>query len=51
MQASKEVGRPIVYEFSKEALAEAGATHQVPPFSVVASNTMDLSVGRSVCAC
>lgn len=47
MQASKEVGRPIVHEFSREALTEAGAAHQVPPFSVVASNTMDLSVGRS----
>lgn len=46
MQASKEIGRPIVYEFSREALSEAGATHVVPPFSVVASNTMDLSVGR-----
>ena len=48
MQASKEVGRPIVHEFSRDALSEAGATHLVPPFSVVASNTMDLSVGRSV---
>ena len=47
MQASKEVGRPIVHEFSRDALSEAGATHLVPPFSVVASNTMDLSVGRS----
>lgn len=44
--ASKEVGRPIVHEFSRDALSEAGATHLVPPFSVVASNTMDLSVGR-----
>ena len=48
MQASKEVGRPIVHEFSREALAEAGATHTVPPFSIVSSNTMDLSVGRCV---
>lgn len=48
VQASKEVGRPIVHEFSREALAEAGATHTVPPFSIVSSNTMDLSVGRSV---
>ena len=46
MQASKEIGRPIVHEFSRDALVEAGATHLVPPFSVVASNTMDLSVGR-----
>ncbi|KAL3143563.1 hypothetical protein ABBQ38_002360 [Trebouxia sp. C0009 RCD-2024] len=44
--ASKEIGRPIVHEFSREALAEAGATHTVPPFSIVSSNTMDLSVGR-----
>ncbi|DBA79391.1 TPA: hypothetical protein ACH3X2_000037 [Trebouxia sp. C0005] len=44
--ASKEIGRPIVHEFTREALAEAGAAHVVPPFSVVASNTMDLSVGR-----
>lgn len=48
MQASKEIGRPIVHEFSREALAEAGATHTVPPFSIVSSNTMDLSVGRCV---
>lgn len=48
MQASKEIGRPIVHEFSREALAEAGATHTVPPFSIVSSNTMDLSVGRYV---
>lgn len=48
VQASKEVGRPIVHEFSREALAEAGATHAVPPFSIVSSNTMDLSVGRYV---
>ena len=47
MQASKEIGRPIVHEFTREALIEAGAAHVVPPFSVVASNTMDLSVGRS----
>jgi len=47
MQASKEIGRPIVHEFTREALVEAGAAHVVPPFSVVASNTMDLSVGRS----
>ena len=46
LQASKEVGRPIVHKFSHEALVEAGAAHEVPPFSVVASNTMDLSVGR-----
>lgn len=44
--ASKEVGRPIVHQFSREALSEAGSAHQVPPFSIVASNTMDLSVGR-----
>lgn len=37
-----------MHEFTREALAEAGAAHVVPPFSVVASNTMDLSVGRSV---
>jgi hypothetical protein len=47
VQASKEIGRPIVHEFTREALIEAGAAHVVPPFSVVASNTMDLSVGRS----
>ena len=47
MQASKEIGRPIVHEFTREALVEAGAVHTVPPFSIVASNTMDLSVGRS----
>lgn len=46
VQASKEIGQPIVHEFTREALVEAGATHTVPPFSVVASNTMDLSVGR-----
>lgn len=46
MQASKEIGRPIVHQFSSDALVEAGAAHQVPPFSIVASNTMDLSVGR-----
>lgn len=45
-QASKDAGRPVVYEFPHELLLEAGARHQVPPFAVIASNTVDLSVGR-----
>ncbi len=46
MQAAKDAGRPVVYEFPQELLLEAGARHQVPPFAVIASNTVDLSVGR-----
>ncbi|KAK9844319.1 hypothetical protein WJX74_000764 [Apatococcus lobatus] len=45
-QASKDAGRPVVYEFPHELLLEAGARHQVPPFAVIASNTVDLSVGK-----
>ncbi|KAK9818355.1 hypothetical protein WJX72_011182 [[Myrmecia] bisecta] len=44
--ASKDAGHPVVHSFSPEVLREAGAAHEVPPFAVVASNTVDLAVGR-----
>ncbi len=46
MQASKNAKRQVPFQFSEEALQEAGARPGVPPFAIVASNTMDMSVGR-----
>ena len=48
VQASKNAKRQVPFQFSEEALQEAGARQGVPPFAIVASNTMDMSVGRSV---
>ncbi|KAK9824081.1 hypothetical protein WJX72_007600 [[Myrmecia] bisecta] len=45
-QASAKLGRPIMYPFSEKALKEAGAPVGAPPFAVIASSHMDLSVGR-----
>jgi septin family protein len=44
--ASKDAGHPVAMTFGADSLREAGAAHDVPPFAVVASNTVDLSVGR-----
>lgn len=46
VQASKNAKRQVPFQFSEEALQEAGARPGVPPFAIVASNTMDMSVGR-----
>ena len=46
VQASKNAKRQVAYQFTEEALQEAGARAGVPPFAIVASNTMDMSVGR-----
>ena len=46
LQAGKDCNEPILYEFSKQALRDAGAFHDVPPFAAIASNEYDLSVGR-----
>lgn len=48
MQASKNAKRQVAYQFTEEALQEAGTRPGVPPFAIVASNTMDMSVGRYV---
>ena len=45
-QASKGLGRGVMYKFSGETLDEAGARREAPPFAIVASMQMDLSVGR-----
>lgn len=45
IKAGKETGNDLLLRFSKDALGEAGAEHDVPPFAVVASRTMDNSVG------
>jgi septin 7 len=46
LAASKDADRSVFYKFSPEALREAGAVHEAPPFAVISSNTMDLTVGR-----
>ena len=46
LQASKNAKRQVAYQFSEEALQEAGVRPGVPPFAIVASNTMDMTVGR-----
>jgi septin 7 len=44
--AAKDGKTSLAHQFSRQALWEAGAAHEVPPFAVVASNVVDLSVGR-----
>ena len=39
-----------MWHFSREALEEAGARHG-PPFAVISSQDMDLSIGRCVPGC
>ena len=47
MQAGKGAKRDLLHAaFSAEALDEAGARREAPPFAVVASTDYDLSVGR-----
>ena len=36
----------LMHAFSEEALDAAGARRDAPPFAVVSSTTMDLSIGR-----
>ncbi len=38
--------KDLLNAFSEEALDAAGARRDAPPFAIVASTTMDLSVGR-----
>lgn len=45
-KASKNSGRDIMHSFSKEAEAEAHVGPGVPPFAIICSRNMDLSVGR-----
>ena len=45
-QAGKAARKDLLGAFSGEALDAAGARRDAPPFAVVASTTMDLSVGR-----
>ena len=46
-QAGKGAKRDLLHSaFSEEALDEAGARREAPPFAVVASTDYDLSVGR-----
>lgn len=40
------LGKGVMHHFSGEVLAEAAVLRECPPFAVVASNTMDKSVGR-----
>ena len=48
-QAGKGAKRDLLHAaFSAEALDEAGARREAPPFAVVASTDYDLSVGRRV---
>lgn len=49
--ASREAGRPLVLKFPRRVLQEAGARPDVPPFAVIASRTMDRSVGRYLPCC
>ena len=39
-------GKRVAHTFSPAALDEAGVRRGCPPFAVVASDTMDLRVGR-----
>ncbi len=45
-QAGKAAKKDLLGAFSGEALDAAGARRDAPPFAVVSSTTMDLSVGR-----
>lgn len=46
LQAGKGARKDLLGAFSGEALDAAGARRDAPPFAVVSSTTMDLSVGR-----
>ena len=46
LQAGKAAKKDLLHAFSEEALDAAGARRDAPPFAVVSSTTMDLSVGR-----
>ncbi|CAK0786298.1 hypothetical protein CVIRNUC_009511 [Coccomyxa viridis] len=45
-QAGKHARRDLLHAFSEDALDAAGARRECPPFAVIASTTMDLSVGK-----
>ena len=46
VQAGKHARRDLLHAFSEDALDAAGARRECPPFAVIASTTMDLSVGK-----
>ena len=46
LQAGKHARRDLLHAFSEDALDAAGARRECPPFAVIASTTMDLSVGK-----
>ena len=46
VQAGKHARRDLLHAFSEDALDAAGARRETPPFAVIASTTMDLSVGK-----
>ena len=45
-QAGKHARRDLLHAFSEDALDAAGARRECPPFAVIASTTMELSVGK-----
>lgn len=45
-QAGKHARRDLLHAFSEDALDAAGARRETPPFAIIASTTMDLSVGK-----
>lgn len=45
-QASKNAKRDVAFRFAQEQLEDAGVRSGAPPFAIVASNVMDVSVGR-----
>ena len=46
LQAGKNARRDLLHAFSEDALDAAGARRECPPFAVISSTTMDLSVGK-----
>lgn len=46
LQAGKHARRDLLHAFSEDALDAAGARRETPPFAIISSTTMDLSVGK-----
>ena len=46
LQAGKHARRDLLHAFSEDALDAAGARRDAPPFAVIASTMMDLSIGK-----
>lgn len=44
--AGKQAGHDIIYNFDQASLREAHPSHEVPPFAVICSRTMDQAIGR-----